>query len=237
MLKTRRGFTLLDLVFVIGIIAVFAIILFPIFTRAQEKAYQTGCMSNVKDIGLALLVYAADFNGLFPSIQGLGESPFGLLAPYINDPTRTFFCSADPLLGLPEIKVGGKMVPNSYGFRSEAFGSSVISLGRDRYPILLDSGRKVWEMKTLSDTEPFAYIAFRHNKGVNVGFHDGHGKWLRPSDLMATGSYSFCDAKLMEYGPSLPDTNPQSTETPILPSGKYTITDSGGRPVGRIIID
>ena len=56
----RRGFTLIELLVVIAIIAILAAILFPVFAKAREKARQTSCLSNLKEIQLAALMYAQD---------------------------------------------------------------------------------------------------------------------------------------------------------------------------------
>src|SRR6266568_3270154 len=53
--ESRRGFTLIELLVVIVIIAILAAILFPVFAQAREKARQTSCMSNCKQIGLAIM--------------------------------------------------------------------------------------------------------------------------------------------------------------------------------------
>jgi len=62
-----RGFTLIELLVVIAIIAILAAILFPVFAKAREKARQASCASNEKQMGLACLMYASDYDGRYPS--------------------------------------------------------------------------------------------------------------------------------------------------------------------------
>jgi prepilin-type N-terminal cleavage/methylation domain-containing protein/prepilin-type processing-associated H-X9-DG protein len=64
----RRGFTLIELLVVIAIIAILAAILFPVFAHAREKARQTSCLSNLKQMSSAMLMYADDSDGLFPPV-------------------------------------------------------------------------------------------------------------------------------------------------------------------------
>ncbi|HLK56682.1 MAG TPA: DUF1559 domain-containing protein [Chthonomonadaceae bacterium] len=69
--RTRTGFTLIELLVVIAIIATLAAILFPVFAQAREKARQTSCLSNEKQIGLALMQYVQDYDETTP--QGSAE--------------------------------------------------------------------------------------------------------------------------------------------------------------------
>src|SRR5690348_13024616 len=57
-----RGFTLIELLTVISIIAVLAAILFPVFGQAREMARGTACLSNIKNIGTAVVMYAQDYD-------------------------------------------------------------------------------------------------------------------------------------------------------------------------------
>ncbi len=65
----RRGFTLIELLVVIAIIAILAAILFPVFARAREKARQSTCQSNLKQIGLAIMMYVQDYDELMPGFK------------------------------------------------------------------------------------------------------------------------------------------------------------------------
>jgi prepilin-type N-terminal cleavage/methylation domain-containing protein len=74
-MKSRReGFTLIELLIVIAVIAILAALLFPVFSRARDKARQAACMSNLRQLGTAFALYAADYDGYFPLP---GESGFG----------------------------------------------------------------------------------------------------------------------------------------------------------------
>ena len=76
----RRGFTLIELLVVIAIIAILAAILFPVFARAREKARQTSCLSNLKQVGLASNMYLQDYDERLV-IEFYGSMASGLPRP------------------------------------------------------------------------------------------------------------------------------------------------------------
>jgi type II secretory pathway pseudopilin PulG len=73
--------TLVELLTVIGIIAVLAAILFPVFSKVKRKARQTQCISNLRQIGAAVQMYNEDYNGIYP----YGVDPADKYAPEIWD--------------------------------------------------------------------------------------------------------------------------------------------------------
>jgi prepilin-type N-terminal cleavage/methylation domain-containing protein/prepilin-type processing-associated H-X9-DG protein len=86
--RQRTGFTLIELLVVIAIIAILAAILFPVFAQAREKARQATCLSNLKQLGLAHMMYAQDYDDTLIAAQ-INTATGGLrwpqlLAPYVK---------------------------------------------------------------------------------------------------------------------------------------------------------
>jgi prepilin-type N-terminal cleavage/methylation domain-containing protein/prepilin-type processing-associated H-X9-DG protein len=101
MLQERgRGFTLVELLLVVSIIAVLAAVLFPVFATAKTAARKTGCGCNVRQIGVAMMMYCDDWEGRFPgSSHGMsvGEGAWVFqLKPYIANVDELRICPSDP---------------------------------------------------------------------------------------------------------------------------------------------
>lgn len=126
--KSKCGFTLIELLVVIAIIAILAAILFPVFAKVREKARQTTCLNNEKQIGLGVLQYIQDYDETFPGSQFYGTTPatqYGwssAIQPYIKNGTMAnsawgngaaggiFTCPSSPL-----------PLYQSYALRSDVF--------------------------------------------------------------------------------------------------------------------
>ncbi|MDR3708448.1 MAG: DUF1559 domain-containing protein [Capsulimonadaceae bacterium] len=92
-----KGFTLIELLVVIAIIAILAAILFPVFAQAREKARGTACLSNMKQLGLAMVQYVQDYDEQFPNgVDGYGNGTgwAGQIYPYVKS-TKSFLCPDD----------------------------------------------------------------------------------------------------------------------------------------------
>ncbi|CUU36883.1 MAG: prepilin-type N-terminal cleavage/methylation domain-containing protein [Armatimonadetes bacterium] len=87
----NKGFTLIELLVVIAIIAILAAILFPVFAQTREKARQTMCLSNSRQMGLAVQMYVQDYDEALPSVrmmwQGIPtpQSWLDQIQPYVKD--------------------------------------------------------------------------------------------------------------------------------------------------------
>jgi prepilin-type N-terminal cleavage/methylation domain-containing protein/prepilin-type processing-associated H-X9-DG protein len=102
--RTRRGFTLIELLVVIAIIAILAAILFPVFAQARERARGISCVSNMKQMGTAMMMYVQDYDETFPiphlrvaTINGGGQTAMPIdsqLDPYVKN-DQIWHCPSD----------------------------------------------------------------------------------------------------------------------------------------------
>src|SRR5262245_20314664 len=99
----RRAFTLIELLVVIAIIAIIAAILFPVFAQAREKGRQAVCLSNLKQLGTAVMLYTQNYDETYPCAgytRVIGEQrqavgPPEMLFSYVKN-RGVYTCPSDP---------------------------------------------------------------------------------------------------------------------------------------------
>jgi prepilin-type N-terminal cleavage/methylation domain-containing protein/prepilin-type processing-associated H-X9-DG protein len=98
-MRSKRGFTLIELLVVIAIIAILAAILFPVFAQARAKARQAACFSNLRQLGLAILAYAQDYDEQLPiAVSG---TTFTATSPGTRNTTWQFLIDPYVRAGFP----------------------------------------------------------------------------------------------------------------------------------------
>ncbi len=190
----RRGFTLIELLVVIAIIAILAAILFPVFARAREKARQTSCLSNLKQLSLGFLMYVQDYDERvldgWNALYACSNQWQGFLQPYIKN---------DQLCQCPS---GGTWTSyssyNNYTWVYDHIrGQKMATISRSASPseyFLMMDGYVPYLMGNPEDAATLrAYLgldraniterATRHNGMANVAFLDGHAKSQSEGDL------------------------------------------------------
>ena len=149
----RKGFTLIELLVVIAIIAILAAILFPVFAQAREKARQASCLSNMKQMGTAFMLYIDDYDETYPNdaYENCGENNL-ITTATSGYPGQYFYCNCDATGAVcrftwmdaifpyvknvnmfrcptnPVINKNSDMNKPSYGYNAEISGHFAISM-------------------------------------------------------------------------------------------------------------
>ena len=202
----RKGFTLIELLVVIAIIAILAAILFPVFARAREKARQTSCLSNLKQLGLSVLMYTSDYDERF-FYSNNHTHPHTLWAeviyPYVNNYQVYLCATGGGRSGAGQWNYGETWsfpVNPAYSWNTHLAGRSlavidnptqIMLLGDGSHEVFADiPGRIAWANAADrvrwgpnggswpdGDRDYMTDQYSRHSGGENHVYADGHAKW------------------------------------------------------------
>ncbi len=192
--RKRTGFTLIELLVVIAIIAILAAILFPVFARARENARRSSCLSNTKQLGLAVMQYSQDYDEKLPSSYDGGPTIWiQQITPYVKS-NQLFFCPSDSKSNPSATASSGNV---SYGWNyayltlpactPAAYGCGGVALAAiqtvSETVLLADSSKNSlnYVIGAQYDNPPGTNYgpSAIHLEGANVAFIDGHSKWFK----------------------------------------------------------
>ncbi len=125
-MKRTQAFTLIELLVVIAIIAILAAILFPVFAKAKEAAKNTACLSNSRQIGMAVMMYNGDNEDVMPIFMAYQTSPGPFQTGHLGVETEVLPYAKSRDIFKSPLDVGGPFSNRTTGKRSywEAYGSS-----------------------------------------------------------------------------------------------------------------
>lgn len=190
----KTGFTLIEVLVVIAIISILAAILFPVFARARENARRTSCLSNQKQIGIAVMQYLQDHDERYmhnhgrwvDAVQPYIKNRQVFRCPSLQEETTDFTPALDSIEDRPlsDYSINGLFAHGTAQARFQNSAEQIMMGERRKGVTRIDYH--------LDDTDEIkeGLEEDRHLGGSNYLFADGHAKWLRFESTLQAGESS-----------------------------------------------
>jgi prepilin-type N-terminal cleavage/methylation domain-containing protein/prepilin-type processing-associated H-X9-DG protein len=206
----HQGFTLIELLVVVAIIGLLSAILFPVFARARENARRASCMSNMKQIGLGLMMYTQDYDEKYPASEA-AVGPYATTAtpnwiaqlqPYTKS-WQVFLCPSARKYTIPTDGTSTASVPVGNS-DSNYYANGMLVTPTGRSMAAIESPASIVAVSEAAYSTAFALVRpqffsgtpdyylywnygnvinYNHLNGGNLAFGDGHVKWLLQKNI------------------------------------------------------
>jgi prepilin-type N-terminal cleavage/methylation domain-containing protein/prepilin-type processing-associated H-X9-DG protein len=177
--RTQSGFTLIELLVVIAIVAILAAILFPVFAKAREKARQTACLNNARQISTMALLYAQDHEDALPT-------------------SESFWGSLNLDQGLVVCPTAGKKMTNAYAFNTKLDGKALGDIANHSAAVLLGDGNSGLTPANVASQN--SHLIGRHAGKATLCYVDGHIALAKPADVSLLYGIGGISAKIPATG-------------------------------------
>ncbi|WFB36118.1 type II secretion system protein [Kiritimatiellota bacterium B12222] len=196
--KQNAGFTLIEMLVVVAIIALLATLMTPVVGSMLEKSKMTSCSNRLKNIHQALIMYGVEHGGLLPSPSGPSESPERRWPYFINpylDPDWDNRYSLPPQFKCPMVKDYPWLNTHTLGFNYYMGGTSIRNQGSSKTIMLADTRSSFY----LFSNRWNSYFHYRHDdptrKSVgkcSIVYGDGHWSALEYGNKLITTPHEKC---------------------------------------------
>jgi len=184
----NKAFTLLELLVVIVIIGIGLSLIMPALGKARENARRAMCVSNLRQIGMAMHMYIDDYNFKFPPLTDASGYWYNIIQPYVTD-INVWKC--------PDYKDydASSFACQSYGYNRHLVNEDITAVkSTSKCMLVTDSGPpSSWAVEKeggrcdIMKTSMLSTPGDRHSGGVNILFVDGHVAWYKQTSIPFTG--------------------------------------------------
>ena len=223
----RTGFSLIEMMFVVAVIALLAGIMFPLAGSVRAKAQRSNCLNNLRQWGMALNLYLDENRGKFPGWQNKKDAWYEKLPPYADQPAMSeevafpgggrkslFLCPSDVGDGTDHGDYYSSYTFNTHVSKTKGATHQHQIKNPDRFVVFSETptgGKSGVDLSTLGRAKNGS-TAFRHSGSVCFAFADGHAASFRRASVWREGLAATDNYGGLQWNPENDDLENKASE-------------------------